>query len=120
MEIKLYPKSEIQDLINNARNGATIIIPSGVHYVYPDFNTDSTVGMTINYKSDITIVGEIDSEIRLKWYNADIFYIHESNNISIKTLELDTITQIGEIIKNSNLMMVSKILEMPSVRLGEN
>jgi hypothetical protein len=88
MEIKLYPKSEIQDLINNARSGATITIPSGVHYIYPDFNTDSTVGMTINYKSDITIIGEIDSEIRLKWYNADIFYIHESNNISIKNLRI--------------------------------
>ncbi len=88
MEIKLYPKSEIQDLINNARSGSTIKIPSGVHYIYPDFNTDSTVGMTINYKSDITIIGEIDSEIRLKWYNADIFYIHESNNISIKNLRI--------------------------------
>ena len=50
MEIKLYPKSEIQDLINNARSGATITIPSGVHYIYPDFNIDSTIGMSINYK----------------------------------------------------------------------
>tara|TARA_B100002051_G_C16728813_1_gene636938 strand:+ start:688 stop:2307 length:1620 start_codon:yes stop_codon:yes gene_type:complete len=88
MEIKLYPKSEIQDLINNARSGATIIIPSGVHYIYPDFNKDSTVGMSINYKSDITIIGELNSEIRLKWYNADIFYIHESNNISLKNLSI--------------------------------
>lgn len=88
MEIKLYPKSKIQDLINNARSGATITIPSGVHYIYPDFNADSTVGITINYKSDITIIGEIDTEIRLKWHNADIFYIHESNNISIKNLTI--------------------------------
>jgi len=86
MEVKLYPKSEIQELINNARSGATITIPSGVHYIYPDFNIDSTIGISINYKSDITIIGEIDSEIRLKWYDADIFYIHESNNISIKNL----------------------------------
>ena len=88
MEIKLYPKSKIQDLINNARSGATITIPSGVHYIYPDFNADSTVGITINYKSDITIIGEIDSEIILKWYDADIFYLHESNNISIKNLSI--------------------------------
>ena len=77
MQIKLYPQSKIQNLINNARSGATITIPSGVHYIYPDFNTDSTVGMTISYKSDITVVGEIGSEIRLKWRNADIFYIYE-------------------------------------------
>ena len=88
MVIKLYPKSKIQDLINNARSGATITIPSGVHYIYPDFNADSTVGITINYKSDITIIGEIDSEIILKWYDADIFYLHESNNISIKNLSI--------------------------------
>ena len=88
MEIKLYPKSEIQNLINNARSGSTITVPSGVHYIYPDFNTDSTVGMTISYKSDITVVGEIGSEIRLKWRNADIFYIYESNNISIKNLSI--------------------------------
>ena len=88
MEISLYPKSEIQELINGARNGATVIVPSGIHYVYPDFNMDSTVGMTINYKSDITITGEIDSEIRLKVSNADIFYINESNNITIKNITI--------------------------------
>lgn len=86
MQIKLYPKSKIQNLINNARNGETITIPSGVHYIYPDFNIDSTVGMTINYKTDITIIGNKKSEIRLKRNNADIFYIHESNNITIKNL----------------------------------
>ena len=88
MEIKLYPKSILQDKINNARNGETIIIPSGVHYIYPDFNIDSTVGMTINYKTNITILGEEDSEIRLKWNSADILYIHESNNITIKNLTI--------------------------------
>ena len=88
MEISLYPKSEIQELINGARNGTTVIVPSGIHYVYPDFNMDSTVGMTINHKSDITITGEIDSEIRLKVPNADIFYIHESNNITIKNITI--------------------------------
>ena len=88
MEIKLYPKSEIQELINNARSGETIKIPSGVHYFYPDFNMDSTAGFFINYKSDITIVGETNSEIRLKWHNADLFYIHESNNISIQNLNI--------------------------------
>jgi len=88
MEIKLYPKSSIQDKINRARNGETITIPSGVHYIYPDFNIDSTVGMTINYKTNITILGEEDSEIRLKWNSADILYIHESNNITIKNLTI--------------------------------
>ena len=88
MKIKLYPKSKIQDLINNARNGETITIPSGIHYIYPDFNIDSTVGMTINYKTDITITGNKGSEIRLKWTNADIIYIHESNNITIKNLTI--------------------------------
>jgi hypothetical protein len=88
MKIKLYPKSKIQDLINNARNGETITIPSGIHYIYPDFNIDSTVGMTINYKTDITITGNKGSEIRLRWSNADIIYIHESNNITIKNLTI--------------------------------
>ena len=88
MHIKLYPKSKVQDLINNARNGETITIPSGTHYVYPDFNIDSTIGMAINYKTDITIIGEKDSEIRLKWHNADILYIYESNNITIKNLTI--------------------------------
>ena len=63
MQIQLYPKSKIQNIINNARNGETITIPSGVHYIYPDFNIDSTVGMTINYKTDITIIGNKKSEI---------------------------------------------------------
>ena len=88
MVIKLFPKSEIQELINGARNGSTITIPSGIHYVYPNFNIDSTIGMTINYKTDLTITGEIDSEIRLKVPNADIFYIHESNNITIKNITI--------------------------------
>ena len=88
MNIILYPKSKIQDLINSARNGETVTIPSGIHYIYPDFNIDSTVGMTINYKTDITIIGDKESEIRLKWSNADIIYIHESNNITIKNLTI--------------------------------
>ena len=88
MQIKLYPKSIIQDKINSARNGETIIIPSGVHYIYPDFNIDSTVGMTINYKTNITILCDKDSEIRLKWNSSDILYIHESNNITIKNLTI--------------------------------
>jgi len=88
MKIQLYPKSKIQDLINTARNGETITIPSGIHYIYPDFNIDSTVGMTINYKTDITIIGNKESEIRLKRSNADIIYIYESNNITIKNLTI--------------------------------
>ena len=36
MQIKLYPKSEIQNLINNARSGATITIPvSYTHLTLP-------------------------------------------------------------------------------------
>ena len=34
MKIKLFPKSSIQELINNARNGDTVVIPSGIHYIY--------------------------------------------------------------------------------------
>ena len=37
MEIKLFPKSSIQEKINNVRNGETLIVPPGVHYVYPDY-----------------------------------------------------------------------------------
>jgi hypothetical protein len=44
--------------------------------------------MTINYKTEITIIGDKESEIRLKWTNADIIYIHESNNITIKNLTI--------------------------------
>ena len=88
MKIILFPKSDIQDQINKARNGATIIIPSGKHYIYPDFNIDSTVALSINYKTDITIQGEIDSEIILKWDKADILLIHESNNIKLKNFKI--------------------------------
>ena len=48
MEIKLFPKSAIQEKINNVRNGETLIIPPGAHYVYPDYNIDSTFGMSNN------------------------------------------------------------------------
>ena len=49
------------------------------------------IGMTINYKTDITIIGDKESEIRLKWSNADIIYIHESNNITIKNIIVESI-----------------------------
>ena len=88
MEINLFPKSDIQDQINKARNGETITIPSGKHYIYPDFNIDSTVALSINYKTDITIQGEIGSEIILKWEKADILLIHESNNIKLKNFKI--------------------------------
>jgi len=88
MKVILYPRSDIQDQINSARNGATIIIPSGKHYIYPDFNIDSTVALSINYKTDITIQGDIDSEIILKWDKADILLIHESNNIILKNFKI--------------------------------
>ena len=124
MEIKLYPKSKILDLINNARSGATITIPSGVHYIYPDFNIDSTVGMSINYKSDVTIIGEINSEIRLNWYNADIFYIHESNNISFKNLRIGYYDLNQGNNQNIKSYDDRRILVMPIVvarkRIGKN
>ena len=124
MEIKLYPKSQIQDLINGARNGTTIMIPSGVHYVYPDFNIDSTVGMAINYKSDIVIEGEKDSEIRLKSYNADIFYIHESNNISIKNITIgyyESKQEINQNIKSyDDFENFSKAFSASRNELGKN
>ena len=123
MLIKLYPKSIIQEKINNARNGETIIIPSGVHYIYPDFNIDSTVGMTINYKNDITIIGEKNSEIRLKWYNADILYIHESNNINLKNFTIgyyDPLNNIEEIIAFDDARNFNNAFGMARRQLGKN
>ena len=86
MKIKLFPKSFIQELINTARNGDTVIIPPGIHYIYPDFNVDSTTGLSINYKANVTIMGSDNSEIRLMTNSANIFYIYESTNIQIRNI----------------------------------
>ena len=86
MKIKLFPKATIQEKINNVRNGGTLIIPPGIHFVYPDFNVDSTFGLIISNKSNVTIQGSEKSEIRLLQQNADILRIFESNNIIIKNL----------------------------------
>ena len=86
MKIKLFPKSIIQDKINNVRNGETLIIPPGIHFVYPDFNIDSTFGLIISNKSNVTIEGSVKSEIRLLTHDADILRIDKSNNIKIKNL----------------------------------
>ena len=86
MKITLIPKSVIQNEINNVRNGQTLIIPPGVHYIYPDFSIDSTFGVLISNKSNVTIVGSEKSEIRLLNNDADIFRIFKSNNIQIKSL----------------------------------
>ena len=88
MEIKLLPKSSIQERINNVRNGETLIIPSGVHYIYPDYNIDSTLGMSINYKTNVTIIGSDSSEIILMNEYADVFNIFESTNILIKNIKI--------------------------------
>ena len=88
MEIKLFPKSSIQEKINNVRNGETLIIPPGVHYVYPDYNIDSTLGMSINYKTNVSIIGSDSSEIILMNEHADVFYIFESTNILIKNIKI--------------------------------
>ena len=86
MKIKLFPKSTIQEKINNIRNGETLIIPPGIHFLYPDFNVDSTFGLIISNKSNVTIQGSENAEIRLLKKNADIFRIFKSNNINIKNL----------------------------------
>ncbi len=86
MKIKLFPKSIIQEKINNVRNGQTLIIPPGIHFVYPDFNVDSTFGLIISNKSNVTIQGSEKSEIRLLKQDADIFRIFKSNNVNIKNL----------------------------------
>ena len=78
MEIKLFPKSSIQEKINNVRNGETLIIPPGVHYIYPDYNIDSTLGISINYKTNVSIIGSDSSEIVLMNGHADVFYILET------------------------------------------
>tara|TARA_B110000495_G_scaffold129767_1_gene112938 strand:- start:20528 stop:22144 length:1617 start_codon:yes stop_codon:yes gene_type:complete len=88
MKIKLFPKSVIQDKINNLRNGETLIIPPGIHFVYPDFNIDSTFGLLISNKSNVIITGSKKSEIRLLKKDADIFRIFKSNNIQIKNLTI--------------------------------
>jgi len=62
----LYPTSEIRERINNARQGEIVSIPSGIHYLYPDFRSDSTIGVHITNKRDLTIRGETGSEINGK------------------------------------------------------
>ena len=123
MEIKLYPKSLIQEQINNTRNGDTIIIPPGIHYFYPDFDVDSTTGVSINYKANVTIIGSDKSEIRLMTNRADIFYIYESTNIQIKNL---TIGYLGseekniEVISSAQAVDYSKALAVARQEIGEN
>ena len=88
MDIKLFPKSSIQEKINNVRNGETLIIPPGIHYIYPNYNIDSTLGMSINYKTNVSIIGSNSSEIILMNRNADVFNIFESTNILIKNIKI--------------------------------
>ncbi len=123
MKIKLFPKSPIQEQINNAQNGETIIIPPGIHYIYPDFNVDSTVGVFINYKTNVTIIGSDSSELRLMTKNANIFYIYESSNIQIKNLTIGYLDS-----GNSNIKVISRIqavdfseaLAVAKEEIGEN
>ena len=103
MEIKLFPKSSIQEKINNVRNGETLIIPPGVHYVYPDYNIDSTFGMSINYKTNVSIIGSDSSEIILMNEHADVFYIFESTNILIKNIKIGYFNS-----GNSSLLNISR------------
>ena len=88
MDIKLFPKSSIQEKINNVRNGETLIIPPGIHFIYPNYNTDSTLGMSINYKTNVSIIGSDSSEIILMNRNADVFNIFESTNILLKNIKI--------------------------------
>ena len=103
MEIKLFPKSSIQEKINNVRNGETLIVPPGVHYVYPDYNIDSTFGMSIHYKTNVSIIGSDSSEIILMNEHADVFYIFESTNILIKNIKIGYFNS-----GNSSLLNISR------------
>ena len=123
MKIKLFPKSLIQEQINNARSGDTIIIPPGIHYVYPDFNVDSTIGISINYKANVTIIGSDSSEIRLMIRNAHIFNIYESTNIQIKNITigyLDSGKENIEVIPTAQAVDYSKALAVARQEIGEN
>ena len=121
MKIKLFPKSTIQELINNARNGDTVIIPPGIHYIYPDFNVDSTTGVSINYKTNVTIIGSDKSEIRLMTNSANVFYIYESTNIQIKDIMvgyLDSEDKNIEIISTAQAEDYSKALTVAKQEIG--
>ena len=123
MKIKLFPKSLIQKQINNARNGDTVIIPPGIHYIYPDFNVDSTTGVVINYKANVTIIGSDNSEIRLMTNSADILRIYESTNIQIKNITigyLDSENKSIEIISKSQAVDFSEALFIARQEIGEN
>ena len=123
MKIKLIPKSLIQEQINNARSGDTVIIPPGIHNIYPDFNVDSTTGVSINYKANVTIMGSDNSEIRLMTNSADIFYIYESTNIQIKNITigyLDSEHKNIEIISTAQAVDYSKALAVARQEIGEN
>lgn len=123
MKIKLFPKSFIQELINNARNGDTVIIPPGIHYIYPDFNVDSTTGVSINYKANVTIMGSDNSEIRLMTNSANIFYIYESTNIQIRNITvgyLESEDKNIEIISTAQAVDYSKALTVARQEIGEN
>ena len=82
----LYPTSKIREKINNAREGEIVSISSGIHYLYPDFRSDSTIGVHIKNKRDLTIRGEPGAEIRMRWLNADIIRISGSQNILLENL----------------------------------
>ena len=123
MKIKLFPKSLIQEQINNARSGDTVIIPPGIHYVYPDFNIDSTIGISINYKANVTIIGSDSSEIRLMIRNAHIFNIYESTNIQIKNITigyLDSGKENIEVIPTAQAVDYPKALAVAKEEIGEN
>ena len=123
MKLKLYPKSVIQEQINNARDGDTVIIPPGTHYIYPDFNMDSTIGMSINFKTDVTIIGSDSSELRLMTKNADIFYIYESSNIQIKNLNIgyqDSGIKSIKVISRAQAVDFSKALLVANEEIGKN
>ncbi len=119
MKIKLFPKSIIQEKINNVRNGQTLIIPPGIHFLYPDFNVDSTFGLIISNKSNVTIQGSENSEIRLLKKNADIFRIFKSNNINIKNLII-SYDDLDKRTKNFNISR-SQAVDFPdALNLAKN
>ncbi|SVA37534.1 uncharacterized protein METZ01_LOCUS90388 [marine metagenome] len=82
----LYPESEIREKIYNAREGEIVTITAGKHYLFPKFNSDSTLGLHIRNKRNLTIRGEPGAEIRLRWLSADLLRISGSQNIILENI----------------------------------
>ena len=123
----LYPTSEIRERINNARQGEIVSISSGIHYLYPEFRSDSTIGIHIKNKRDLTIRGETGAEIRMRWLNADIVRISGSQNILLENLIIghhnpkdETCDRTTILIEGSNNIVINNTNIDGSGKVGIN